>query len=741
MKTDKINNTGPASAGFSAWRPAMSLPSWRGCRVAVFALALLASCAKDPAEEHAPAGRVEIVTVAALPSGSVDASGSAANAAGATSATDPASATARSAANAADATSATDPASAAARSAANAAGATSATDPAPATGPATRAVADPAQAMDLYFARADQNASGAYDVYGTTAFKATRPGGTGAQSLTFDPKQYYLPNGKSSKLAGWYPGGAAASGDASGKGFYDGSTKTVTWKIDGSQDVMTATAQEGSLNTSALAFAFAHRLAQVQFYPYAENAEVQAQWGKIKAIRVEKQRNTCSFALATAETSGAITFTGEQTNAFTAGNLAEATLPVGSSAATIRFGDPVMIAPQGADYMLRVSVDTELGGTITALAPARAYAEGSVTRLKLQFKTRAFTVEPSLMEISDWIGGAARTYPYVQEGKYIVSWDLLGSSGPIHVNWTAATMPVHNERSADNAVAARFEVAKDDCDVDNPRSVVPESNPNEYYWATALLACAAYTQDGSWAGQWRLPTKKELELIFAKKELLSSITNTDGDFYWSATESNSDDAYAWRGGANDDDWEPMPKTPSYYSVRCVRDIATDVYPSAYPYLSEGKYIVSKDAFGSSGETIHVNWTVTPVHDEHSADNAVAAKFEVAAANCSSSNPSSVVVQINNKYPWDTAVLACAAYTQAGIPAGDWRLPTIKEFELIYAKRDLLTAVDALPSGDYWSATDARYEEGSAWYMRFYDYDPWVCDKTNPSFVRCVRDVD
>ena len=46
-----------------------------------------------------------------------------------------------------------------------------------------------------------------------------------------------------------------------------------------------------------------------------------------------------------------------------------------------------------------------------------------------------------------------------------------------------------------------------------------------------------------------------------------------------------------------------------------------------------------------------------------------------------------VTQTSNKYTWDNALLACAAYSQAGTSAGQWRLPTIKELETIYAIKD------------------------------------------------------
>lgn len=99
-----------------------------------------------------------------------------------------------------------------------------------------------------------------------------------------------------------------------------------------------------------------------------------------------------------------------------------------------------------------------------------------------------------------------------------------------------------------------------------------------------------------------------------------------------------------------------------------------------------------------------------------------------------------VTQTSNKYTWDNALPACAAYTQAGTSAGQWRLPTIKELETIYAKKDGLTGVGSFTSSGYWSATEDSSNSIRAWNVNFYNGDTYNYGKNVNGYVRCVRDI-
>lgn len=99
-----------------------------------------------------------------------------------------------------------------------------------------------------------------------------------------------------------------------------------------------------------------------------------------------------------------------------------------------------------------------------------------------------------------------------------------------------------------------------------------------------------------------------------------------------------------------------------------------------------------------------------------------------------------VTQTSNKYTWDNALLACAAYSQAGTSAGQWRLPTIKELETIYAKKDGLTGVGSFASYYYWSATELSGASYGAWAVDFAHGNTDGNGKSSHNYVRCVRDI-
>lgn len=91
-------------------------------------------------------------------------------------------------------------------------------------------------------------------------------------------------------------------------------------------------------------------------------------------------------------------------------------------------------------------------------------------------------------------------------------------------------------------------------------------------WATAYNQCKSYDEEGGGISQWRLPTQRELLMIWI---LHPQLVNVDGFtafsavFYWSVTEG---DREVWNvpfdsGGVSHDGDKGYP-----CSFRCVRDI-------------------------------------------------------------------------------------------------------------------------------------------------------------------------
>ena len=91
-------------------------------------------------------------------------------------------------------------------------------------------------------------------------------------------------------------------------------------------------------------------------------------------------------------------------------------------------------------------------------------------------------------------------------------------------------------------------------------------------WSNALTGCGAYKQSGTSAGNWRLPTQRELMLIWVmqKKGQLTGLSLA-GDVYWSSTIYSNATTSAWNILFGDNGITSKISVNYGYSVRCVRD--------------------------------------------------------------------------------------------------------------------------------------------------------------------------
>ena len=174
----------------------------------------------------------------------------------------------------------------------------------------------------------------------------------------------------------------------------------------------------------------------------------------------------------------------------------------------------------------------------------------------------------------------SKKYPYVQDGRTIVCRE--GNNGVksslIHPNWT--TTPEHDESSSEyNLLAKRFEVASWDARKgDNSTSMTWYEACGVYdekYNSNAYSACANYSQEGSSdKGLWRLPTIRELRLIYALRNELDVHFYISNDLsYWSATGGSflsleSVYSVAFYNGRQ----QVWDKSYDSVYVRCVRDL-------------------------------------------------------------------------------------------------------------------------------------------------------------------------
>ena len=434
----------------------------------------------------------------------------------------------------------------------------------------TKSVADPSQEMKFWFVRSDESAAGMWGDYGASALGASRTGGAGEQALKFDAKQYYLTNGLNTRMVGWYPGGATEA--KSGDGFYDASTGTVGWTIDGGQDILLAAPREGSKTAAMPVFEFKHALAQLQFHFYADDEKAASQWGKILGVAVRGQRSAAAFVPAeAADDNLGVTFTGDATETFASANFAALTAPVGTKDDAAAGGDPVMIEPKS--FRLTFDITTEKQGVQTAFVESRVYRVGAAVRIYVRLSDLSVRIDPEACEIVPWssvvqtdvidIDGEGHTYPRVLNGNTVLMKDNFGTADGYPIREEAWTVtPVHSASSATdnksgyNTVAKKFRVASSNA-IDINREEINHPYLINWYMAAGITdatynsggysACAEYSEeaDQSDKGLWRLPTIRELLLMRALHSELTAVTEFEKYPYWSATKQQYDDKYIW----------------------------------------------------------------------------------------------------------------------------------------------------------------------------------------------------
>lgn len=620
----------------------------------------------------------------------------------------------------------------------------------------TKAPVDGSTQMTLYFARSDESSAGTWGGYGTTVLNASRAAGTGSRTLTFTTKQYYLTSGLKTRMTGWYPS------------FTTYTNGVVSWTINGTQDILCAPVQEGSKTAAMPAFTFSHKLTQLQFYCYAENQAAVDQWGKITAIRVLGQRTACSYTLST----GAFAFSGS-TSFLSVSGITAAVPPVGEAIAAAQYGQALMIEPKTAASQLFLEITTEKQGKQAAMIAAKSYPAGQSVKIYIRIAEHTISIDPDGCEIVPWVDPVTVTsgYPFVlEDGSTVVARDVNGYADPdtypTHEAWT--TTPAHTESawtanaSGYNTVGERFQVAKADAMGKDGSSETmtwyeASGTVNATYNAAGYSACAQYSEagDGSGQGPWRLPTAKEMRVIFEKKSILASAPLSDND-YWTATEGSS--SYAWYLYFLNGITNSISKSLTN-RVRCVRDVVAPLSPVSadYPKVLDGNTIVVRELAGRADPAAyptHEAWTTAPAHTESAWDanesgyNTVGKKFRVAKANAVGKDGSSKVMTyweiIGAYHPTDNPdrYSSCAQYSEATDQSdkGSWRVPTVREVKLIYSQRGKLNSVDFLSGVTYWSVSGDSSDIDKIWAMNFAGSSPASVGRSTTCFLRCVRDL-
>ena len=568
----------------------------------------------------------------------------------------------------------------------------------------SKAPIDGQQELTFSFARCDAIVSGSY----AEAFTGVRTKGTGATALSFTPKQYYLPNDRKTKIAGWYPTATSYVNNR------------VSWSVDGSQDVMIAKAVEGSQTSAMPAFSFTHALTQLQLFCHAEEGAA-AKWGKITAIELQGAQNVCTYDLTT----GGVTFSSDGNNISVPG-LTAAALPEGNADAAKQFGAAVMVAPLSSIQPLSLLFHTELRGDVSVAVPARAYAAGQAAKITVYFSGNGTLVVDPTIIIEDWIlsGYLDSSYPYVNSGHTIVVKDNFGGADeaeyPRHSAWSAT--PSHSEdyyslnASGFNTISKRFRVASKS--VHTMLSYITD-------------ACSDYGETPEDKGFWRVPTALELKVIIDK---IAGLTAAFVDFeqgrkYTSIT-NFSGNSLLW-GWSTTDGWVTFKQSTSPLYTICIRDL--DLKKVPLPQIIMGKGFLLESPWGEADPILyplHDPWERTVSHSEsawdanNSGSNTVSSIFEVASAVTKSVNAAG-------------AADACLSYSQYPYDQGQWRVPTVRELKVIYDRKDELTGVGTL--NQVYMAATTNPAGDQTWRVNFKDGSTYTYQNSNSLPVLCVRD--
>ena len=121
--------------------------------------------------------------------------------------------------------------------------------------------------------------------------------------------------------------------------------------------------------------------------------------------------------------------------------------------------------------------------------------------------------------------------------------------------------------AANETVFQRLEIAKQDMAGTNAAPALAATG-TDMTWADANTRCEGLTYNGR--DNWRLPTQRELMMMWIFRTAINTLSGTSfySSYYWSATESNVNDAwYVYFAGG--DTYGNVKATS--YRVRCVSE--------------------------------------------------------------------------------------------------------------------------------------------------------------------------
>ena len=213
-----------------------------------------------------------------------------------------------------------------------------------------------------------------------------------------------------------------------------------------------------------------------------------------------------------------------------------------------------------------------------------------------------------------------------------------------------------------------------------------------------------HNTDGAQFKDWRLPTKRELNLMYMNYYRSLCIdcnegANLAGTVYWSSTEAN--DNYTWVQFFSNGSQDDVNKFNTSSSVRAVRDFPKRYRINTYyPWL--GGYVIEINKAGTHG-------VVAAMQDQG----------------------------VSNWYTANDLVSNAANHDINGAKFKDWRLPSRRELDHMYRQRINIGGFVLIYNNQqrYWSSGDYRRKGDGQSFNNGYQGSYY---KDSPGHVRAVR---
>lgn len=232
-------------------------------------------------------------------------------------------------------------------------------------------------------------------------------------------------------------------------------------------------------------------------------------------------------------------------------------------------------SPTGANYQ----VSSEIYGSTTN-TNSMSYSSGIGGQIG---KSQAVSVR-CVKRLYQTLAAGVKNSPYVESGTRIINNQGYASNIQRSAKVSRPT-PVNSQNSTiNNALPPRFEVAKTDAQLNGSSGGYTMTWAQASGWTTAsdnsgsagvvaspATGCNAYTETSGDLGTWRVPTQREMYIIFfMRKELgADSFTGLGAANYWTSSQIASN--LGWYGVRGNSTLGFGGKT-TIMNVRCIRDL-------------------------------------------------------------------------------------------------------------------------------------------------------------------------